>query len=325
MCGQLLDNNEEKTIIITPNKYAIKRIVNHEIYSYNAIISIIPLQNDLFATSAKKEGIKILNPKKRFKCIQSIKPKNITDLYHTINNLCQLDNGDLVFSCGDNTIHFWDLKLNKHLLTINTICQTYQLILLSNNRLFDCYYFNCDIYKADRPYNNIPLMKKVLHSKNNEIYSIQYLKKTEEIIYATRENHMLIIMSMKTYQIISIMKLYVLCEMERSLYLIDDERVITKNIFDEFQIINIKQCKIVQKSDFKDRYNGTVFEFCLLNDKNSILAITGSKMFMLLYNIKENKIKRIENETFFVNNILRVKEDLFLTTQYHDITLWKEI
>ena len=56
MCGQLLDNNEEKTIIITPNKYAIKRIVNHEIYSYNAIISIIPLQNDLFATSAKKEG-----------------------------------------------------------------------------------------------------------------------------------------------------------------------------------------------------------------------------------------------------------------------------
>ena len=82
-----------------------------------------------------------------------------------------------MFSCGDNTIHFWDLKLNKHLLTINTICQTYQLILLSNNRLLDCYYFNSDIYKADRPYNNIPLMKKVLHSKNNEIYSIQYLKK----------------------------------------------------------------------------------------------------------------------------------------------------
>lgn len=308
------------------------------------IESIRFLNDGRLLFSFKKDTIKIYDATKDYECLQTINDSSISP-----NNICQLDNGDLVFinHLTDLVISSLtpdglkeEMKIHKphhgdpysYISTIST---------LSGNRVATTGSDgNLKIWDMNKPYQEKKLFEKTLYFGDPPIINHMYYERDREMLFlSSRTEDNIRVFDVKNYK-----------ELD-SIYLngfivpLDKNRLLIGGVFrvDVLDLETFKPSNLVYNKQL-----GSITALIKLNNNNCVLMENTEKK-MFLSNLKDERFLEISskpkpksklfnldlnNNNFneisskqnaHINNFIRVNDDTFLSSDIDGIIkIWKD-
>ena len=289
------------------NIKGLKTITDHT----DVIYSLLLLNDNRIASCSNDKTIRIFNPSNNYICEKVIKNNK-----EWIRTICQLDNGTIVSSSGDQSIiidHFLiETAHNKFLYDYLS-----KIISLPNNRFASCSGdTTIKIWKGSPPYSATPI--HTLSGHSGWVRSLLYIRERDVLISGS-EDDSLRLWNMSRYQCENIIK-GVTCCWSNSLYRIDKDRVIVGNK-NMFYIVDIDKCKI--ENTVKDRQLKYVKCFVKLRDNNTIVCGCDNGVFCF-YDINTNKYTITKkNHNDVIVDLLRGDDDTFISCSWDKtIKVW---
>lgn len=288
----------------------IKTISHHT----KDISFIFLLKDKRLASCSKDKTIKIFNPLNNYTCDMTI-----IGHWGVISSLCQLDNGNLVSCSWDKTIKIWSIKKKSYqcLFTIVKAHDDYvnDVVTISNNRIVSCSRNNLiKIWEGNSPYNKKPL--KIIDVHRTYVLSVLYVK-TKDLLLSKSTDNKLIIISVKSYQCISIINNIDL--IGSSIYPIDNDRVIIGGSFSIY-IINLNN--MIIESTIKDPKLDFVFSFLKLNDNHILCGCSDGKYCLFNINTQEYHIYKTTCSDGIIGLIL-INNHTFVSCEFDEkIRVW---
>lgn len=285
----------------------IKTITDHT----DVIYSLLLLNDNRIASCSNDRTIRIYNPSNNYLCEKVIKNNK-----EWIRTICQLDNGTIVSSSGDQSIIFDNFFIQT---AHNKFIYDYlsKIISLPNNRFASCAGDTIiKIWKGSPPYSATPIQK--LNGHSGWVRSLLYIKERNVLISGS-EDDSLRLWNMSTYRCEDIIK-GVTCCWSNSLYKIDKDRVIVGNK-NMFYIVDIDKCVI--ENIVKDKQLKYVKCFVKLRDNNTIVCGCDNGVFCFYdINTKKYTITK-KNHNDVIVDLLREDDDTFISCSWDKtIKVW---